>query len=87
MPRGSLLTLRRTLVSEKEDAEYLEFIRSQNIKHHQIPIPPNKEAFDAMPLTAMTEALSVVCDTRNHPILIHCNKGKVKYLIYLSQSH
>ncbi|MCJ1323584.1 hypothetical protein MMC10_000245 [Thelotrema lepadinum] len=65
-----------TLVSEKEDIEYLQFIRSQGIKHHQIAIPPNKEAFHAIPLTAMAEALSVVCDARNYPMLIHCNKGK-----------
>ena len=71
------LTAHRTLISEKEDTEYLEFIRSQGIKHHQIAIPPNKEAFDAIPVTAMTEALSVVCDARNYPMLVHCNKGKV----------
>lgn len=72
----------RTLVSEKEDPQYLKFIASKNIKHHQIPIPPNKEAFDAIPIQAMTEALSLVCDTRNYPILIHCNKGKVCFCFF-----
>lgn len=65
-----------TLVSEEYSNEYLTFIGAEGITHIQIMIPPNKEAFDAIPLESMTKALSLVSDTRNHPILVHCNKGK-----------
>ena len=65
-----------TLVSEQYSNDYLDFINSQGICHYQIMIPPNKEAFAAIPLESMTKALSLISDTQNHPILVHCNKGK-----------
>ena len=65
-----------TLVSEEYTNEYKSFINSQGIRHVQITIPPNKGLSATIPLESMTEALSLVSDTRNHPILVHCNKGK-----------
>lgn len=32
----------------------------------------------AVPDEKIVAALSVIFDVRNHPILIHCNKGKVR---------
>jgi protein tyrosine/serine phosphatase len=66
-----------TLVSEEIDEEYLNFIKSHGIKHHQILIPPNKEAFAAIPPESMAQALGLLLNESNHPILVHCNKGKV----------
>lgn len=65
-----------TLVSEDYSNQYLEFIDSHGINHFQIMIPPNKQPFVAIPLESMTKALSLILDPRNHPILVHCNKGK-----------
>lgn len=36
----------------------------------------NKEPFVKIPPDLVTEAVKVVLDPRNQPILIHCNRGK-----------
>jgi tyrosine-protein phosphatase SIW14 len=36
----------------------------------------NKEPFVDIPEEVVHQALSSICDTRNQPLLIHCNKGK-----------
>ncbi|XP_043722722.1 tyrosine-protein phosphatase DSP3-like [Telopea speciosissima] len=53
-----------------------EFLRSQNIKLFQFGIDGNKEPFVTNPKDAITEALKVLLDVRNHPVLIHCKRGK-----------
>jgi tyrosine-protein phosphatase SIW14 len=57
------------------------FMKENNIKHHQISMPGNKEPFVKIPPQAIKAALVVILDRRNHPILIHCNKGKVCRLL------
>jgi len=47
------------------------------IQHFHVHIPANKEVV-RVPQCQMTAALQIVMDRRNHPILIHCNKGKVR---------
>lgn len=42
----------------------------------QFGIPGNKEPFDNIPEDVIASALVAILDRRNHPILIHCNKGK-----------
>lgn len=46
------------------------------INHIQIPLPANKEVV-RMSQCQMSHALGVLLDRGNHPMLIHCNKGKV----------
>lgn len=60
-----------------ENAEYISF---HGIHHVQIPIPPNKDTFESIPMESMAKALEVLHDERNHPVLVHCNKGKVSSL-------
>lgn len=36
----------------------------------------NKEPFKIIPTELMNEAMCHLADRRNHPIYIHCNKGK-----------
>lgn len=36
----------------------------------------NKEPFKVIPREQMIEALKHITDVRNHPIYVHCNKGK-----------
>jgi len=46
--------------------------------HYQIDMPGNKEnCITPVPDEKITSALRVILDRRNHPMLIHCNKGKV----------
>lgn len=44
--------------------------------HVVLPLPAHKNAFDSIPLESMEPALSILMDKRNHPVLVHCNKGK-----------
>lgn len=36
-----------------------------------------QEPFDNIPEDVICAALVAILDKRNHPLLIHCNKGKV----------
>ena len=53
-----------------------EFYKKNGIEIVQFPMEGNKEPFVNIPEQQVSSALSTVCDTRFHPILIHCNKGK-----------
>lgn len=65
-----------TLVPEPLSTEYLEFIHANGIRHVQIHIPANKDGNINITPERMCMALSVVLERKNHPILIHCNRGK-----------
>lgn len=65
-------------MSEPYPEENARFLKENGITHYQIGMPGNKEnCITPVPDEKITAALSVVLDRRNHPILIHCNKGKV----------
>jgi protein tyrosine/serine phosphatase len=63
-----------TLVLEP-NAAYEEFLSEHNIKHITIALPANKDQI-LMDFRDVLSALYVVLNTRNYPLLIHCNKGK-----------
>ncbi|GAA5914346.1 hypothetical protein JCM5296_001629 [Sporobolomyces johnsonii] len=65
-----------TLVQEDYPEENLEFLRAEGIQFFQFGIPGNKEPFVSIPEDKIVAAMAVLLDTRNHPLLIHCNKGK-----------
>ena len=73
-----LLMQRRTLVPEDQPEEYVEWMRDNFVQNFQIHIPANKDPAITIPPDRIFRALDLVLDTRNHPILIHCNKGKVR---------
>ncbi|XP_073003411.1 inositol diphosphatase DSP4-like isoform X2 [Typha latifolia] len=54
----------------------VEFLRANGIVLFQFGIDGCKEPFVNIPEDTIREALNVVLDVRNHPILIHCNRGK-----------
>jgi tyrosine-protein phosphatase SIW14 len=54
----------------------MEFANEHNITIKQFGIEGNKEPFVHIPIEAIQKAVSELLDTRNYPILIHCNKGK-----------
>ncbi|XP_022771738.1 probable tyrosine-protein phosphatase At1g05000 isoform X2 [Durio zibethinus] len=53
-----------------------EFLKSNGIRLFQFGIEGNKEPFVNIPEDTIREALKVVLDVRNHPVLIHCKRGK-----------
>lgn len=62
---------------EEYPPENTAFVKENGIKHFQIHISPNKDPFVTIPPKDMAAALKILLDRQNHPLLIHCNKGKV----------
>ncbi|KAJ9474191.1 Inositol phosphatase SIW14 [Pseudozyma hubeiensis] len=65
-----------TLILEEYPETNSSFLDSNGITFFQFGIPGNKEPFVSIPTDKITAALMTILDRRNHPILIHCNKGK-----------
>jgi tyrosine-protein phosphatase SIW14 len=63
-----------TLVLEDYPDLNKKFLDEQGIKLFQFGVPGNKEPFVDIPEDKIAQALAVLLDKRNHPILIHCNK-------------
>lgn len=64
------------LCPEPYPEESLEFLKSTGIKLHQFGIDGHKEPFVSIPEDTVCQALRVVLDPKNHPVLIHCKRGK-----------
>ncbi|KAI3620242.1 hypothetical protein CBS9595_002209 [Malassezia furfur] len=65
-----------TLILEDYPEQNIQFLDENGITFFQFGIPGNKEPFVQIPEETVTAALATILDQRNHPILIHCNKGK-----------
>ncbi|KAF2035361.1 hypothetical protein EK21DRAFT_106900 [Setomelanomma holmii] len=64
-----------TLVPEPIAPEYQAFMSEAGIQHFQVHIKANKGQVSTESCE-MSRTLRLVMDRANHPILIHCNKGK-----------
>lgn len=64
------------LCPEPYPEENLEFLRSQNIQLLQFGIEGKTEPSVSILKDTILEALKVLIDVRNHPVLIHCKRGK-----------
>ncbi|KAE8728695.1 putative tyrosine-protein phosphatase [Hibiscus syriacus] len=53
-----------------------EFLKANGIRLFQFGIDGCKEPFVNIPEETIREALNVVLDVKNHPVLIHCKRGK-----------
>lgn len=53
-----------------------DFLRTNGIRLFQFRIDGRKEPFVNIPDDMIRDALKVVIDVRNHPLLIHCKRGK-----------
>ena len=62
----------------RENLQNYVFINRQKLKLLQFPVQVNKEPFQEMDQSIVLDALRTILDKRNHPILIHCNKGKYR---------
>jgi tyrosine-protein phosphatase SIW14 len=56
--------------------DYQSFMHSQRITHHQIHVLANKDPDVFTSGEAVNKIIKLLLDPNNHPILIHCNKGK-----------
>ncbi|KDN44519.1 hypothetical protein K437DRAFT_257039 [Tilletiaria anomala UBC 951] len=65
-----------TLILEEYPEQNNKFLDENGITFFQYGIPGNKEPFVHIPHDKITAALCTILDRRNHPMLIHCNKGK-----------
>ncbi|KAI8376286.1 tyrosine phosphatase family-domain-containing protein [Radiomyces spectabilis] len=65
-----------TLILEEYPEQNMKFLEEQGIKFLQFGIAGNKEPFVQIPEDKINAALAAMLDKRNHPMLIHCNKGK-----------
>ncbi|KAG1327076.1 Tyrosine-protein phosphatase DSP1 [Cocos nucifera] len=64
------------LCPEPYPEENKEFLKSNGIRLFQFGIEGSKEPFVNIPEDTIREALKVVLDVQNHPLLIHCKRGK-----------
>ncbi|KAL9249616.1 Tyrosine-protein phosphatase DSP3-like protein [Drosera capensis] len=64
------------LCPEPYPEEQWELVRSNNIRLFQFGIEGKKETSHNIPADVITKALRVLIDVRNHPVLIHCKRGK-----------
>lgn len=64
------------LIPETYPQENVEFMRRAGIQLFQIGMSGNKEPFVNIPSDLLTKALEIAINPSNHPILIHCNRGK-----------
>ncbi|AIN95377.1 tyrosine phosphatase, putative [Leishmania panamensis] len=74
----SALRLRSILYLCPEDyaESNLKFCEENGVHVLRFPTEGNKEPFCDISEPLMHRILSAICDTRNLPLLIHCNKGK-----------
>ncbi|EXJ80197.1 hypothetical protein A1O1_08339 [Capronia coronata CBS 617.96] len=65
-----------TLVPQPLSCEYRNFISSNGIVHHHIPILANKDPEVYSSDDTVNKVVKLMLDPTNYPMLIHCNKGK-----------
>lgn len=56
--------------------DYQKWIASQGIEYIHLHSPSVKEPFVGTDRTTVTRTLKIIMDSKNHPILVHSNKGK-----------
>lgn len=64
------------LIPEDYPPENIEFNKKNGIKFFQLGLSGNKEPFVKIKPELVTEALKIITNPENQPILIHCNRGK-----------
>lgn len=64
------------LIPEDYPQLQLKFLEQENIQLFQLGMSGNKEPFVKISSDLITQAVKIVLNPKNHPILIHCNRGK-----------
>lgn len=65
-----------TFVPQDLELQYSNFISTNGIIHHHIPILANKDPEKYTEAEVVHQVLGLMLDPSNYPMLIHCNKGK-----------
>src|SRR2546423_1740095 len=65
-----------TLVPGAILSDYQSFMHSEGITHHQIHVLANKDPEVYTTDEVVNSIIKLMLDPTNHPILVHCNKGK-----------
>lgn len=68
--------INRVLIPEPYPDENVAFLKANGINFFQVGMSGNKEPFINVSYATITKALEVVLNPANHPLLIHCNRGK-----------
>ena len=56
--------------------DYQSFMRTEGITHYQIQILANKDPDVYTSDEVVNKVIKLILDPTNHPMLVHCNKGK-----------
>ncbi|KAK9459383.1 tyrosine phosphatase family-domain-containing protein [Lipomyces oligophaga] len=64
------------LVPDPYPEENMKFMKENNIQFFQVGMSGNKEPFVNVSDDTITKALKIAINPANHPLLIHCNRGK-----------
>ncbi|KAA8897049.1 hypothetical protein TRICI_006811 [Trichomonascus ciferrii] len=64
------------LIPEPYPEENMKFLEENSIQFFQVGMSGNKEPFVHVSHETITNALEVALNPDNHPLLIHCNRGK-----------
>ncbi|CCG23176.1 Siw14 protein phosphatase [Candida orthopsilosis Co 90-125] len=64
------------LIPEEYPELQQKFFETNNVKLFQLGMSGNKEPFVKISSDLITQAIKIVLDPENQPILIHCNRGK-----------
>lgn len=64
------------LIPEPYPEENRKFVEENGIRLFQIGLSGNKEPFVKMEAEKLAQALRVILNPDNRPVLIHCNQGK-----------
>ena len=63
---------------EEYSAKNMEKVHQYGMRVLQVGVEGNKEPFVDIPEDRVRDAIEILLDERNHPIVVHCNKGKVR---------
>ncbi|KAK9239577.1 tyrosine phosphatase family-domain-containing protein [Lipomyces kononenkoae] len=64
------------LVPEPYPEENMKFMKENNVQFFQVGMSGNKEPFVNVSDDTISTALKIAINPANHPLLIHCNRGK-----------
>jgi tyrosine-protein phosphatase SIW14 len=74
-----------TLVEEPYEQSHENFVKDGGITHHRIAFIANKNPSVRTPETVVNHIMEILLNKNNHPVLIHCNKGKVSTAKFTSR--
>lgn len=67
-----------TLVDTEHSAEFNNYVDEAGIRHIRILVPAHKTPAVIIPIKTIIDIQKIMLDPTYHPMLVHCNKGKVR---------